>query len=187
MILDSSRTILEQDGINGLSARAIAKRIGYSPGTLYNVFKNLDDLMMTIQVATLEDVLATLRAVPRNGDARGYVKALANAYITFAMGNRKLWNLLFQHNPAFEGAQPQQLDEKIEMLVAVLRDAIQPVMPGGDSKESDQTARTIWAGMHGISAIAATDKTASLTSSAAPAYVAQLVEGFLCAIENRTR
>lgn len=187
MILESSRKILEQDGINGLSARAIAKRIGYSPGTLYNVFRNLDDLLMTIQAATLDEAIETLRAVPRNGDARGYVKALSSAYIGFAMENRKLWNLLSQHNPPPEGTNPKLLDEKIEALVAVLRDAIQSVSPGGDARECEQTARTIWASMHGISAIAATDKTASLNSVAAPAYVAQLVEGFLCALESRER
>ncbi len=41
LILDASRTIVETNGISGLSAREIARVIGYSPGTLYNIFETL--------------------------------------------------------------------------------------------------------------------------------------------------
>jgi hypothetical protein len=37
LILDASQTIVERNGITGLSAREIARMIGYSPGTLYNI------------------------------------------------------------------------------------------------------------------------------------------------------
>ena len=50
LILDASQTIVERNGITGLSAREIARMIGYSPGTLYNIFENLDDVLLTLQV-----------------------------------------------------------------------------------------------------------------------------------------
>jgi len=37
LIIQAATDIVERDGLAGLSAREIAKRIGYSPGTLYNV------------------------------------------------------------------------------------------------------------------------------------------------------
>ena len=40
-ILETARSIIEESGLPGLSAREIAVRIGYSPGTLYNIFRNL--------------------------------------------------------------------------------------------------------------------------------------------------
>ena len=46
MALDATREIAEKEGLSGITARRIAKQIGYSPGTLYNVFENLEDLII---------------------------------------------------------------------------------------------------------------------------------------------
>ena len=54
LIIHATTEIVEQDGLEGLSAREIAKRIGYSPGTLYNVFENLDDILLTIEARLLD-------------------------------------------------------------------------------------------------------------------------------------
>ena len=44
LILDASTALISEGGLASLSAREVARRIGYSPGTLYNVFENLDDV-----------------------------------------------------------------------------------------------------------------------------------------------
>ena len=48
MILEAARAILATDGLRGLTARRVAKAIGYSPGTLYNFFTNIDELILHI-------------------------------------------------------------------------------------------------------------------------------------------
>jgi len=53
LIIQAATEIVEQHGLEGLSAREVAKRIGYSPGTIYNVFENLDDLLLTIEARLL--------------------------------------------------------------------------------------------------------------------------------------
>ena len=45
LILDCAREIAEEEGLRGLTARRIATEIGYAPGTIYNLFSNLDDLI----------------------------------------------------------------------------------------------------------------------------------------------
>ena len=163
MILDASRDILQREGIKGLSARAIAKKIGYSPGTLYNVFKNLDDLLMTIQAMTLDDMITSLKALPNGGKPHDNIRALTGHYIGYALHNRHLWNLLFQHVPEERVTAPEQIDERIETIIGLLRHAIEPLANGSPGCEADKCARTIWAGIHGISAIAVTEKSASVT------------------------
>ena len=46
LILDAAQEIIDVHGLAGLSAREIARRIGYSPGTIYNMFDNLDDCLL---------------------------------------------------------------------------------------------------------------------------------------------
>lgn len=184
LILTSTRAILEQDGYNALSAREIAKKIGYSAGTLYNVFKNLDDLLLTVQEVMLSDAITALKTVPVNGDARRNVAALADRYIGYAMDNRRLWNLLFQHHLPPGKPQSKTLDDTVEAIVASFADALRPLMADRPTADVDQIARVIWASVHGISAIAVTDKTAAISAGNARHYVAQLVEGVLCGLQR---
>ena len=44
MAMAAAREIAEKEGLRGLTARRIAREIGYTVGTLYNLFDNLDDL-----------------------------------------------------------------------------------------------------------------------------------------------
>ena len=69
LILSAARDIIETEGLTALSAREIARRIGYSAGTLYNIFDNLDDIRLTLQIDMLEDLSGKLSALKSNGDA----------------------------------------------------------------------------------------------------------------------
>lgn len=186
MILESSRDIVERDGIKGLSARAIAKKIGYSPGTLYNVFRNLDDLLLTIQVALLEDAVATLRAVPDHEGPQKHLRALAGSYLDFAIANRRLWNLLFQHTPSAGKQSFEALDQHFQTMIAILRAALDPMMRTSSPASIDQMARSIWLALHGISAIAVNDKTVLRADAAGPG-VALVIEGIIASLAPAPR
>ena len=45
MALAATEEIIDQQGLAGLTARKVAAGIGYTVGTLYLVFRNLDDLI----------------------------------------------------------------------------------------------------------------------------------------------
>ena len=67
LIIEATTSIVEQDGLEGLSAREIAKRVGYSPGTLYNVFENLDDLLLIIEARLLDELAGRLAGTDASG------------------------------------------------------------------------------------------------------------------------
>ena len=54
LILDAAQEIIDVHGLAGLSAREIARRIGYSPGTIYNMFDNLDDVVRNVEARVLD-------------------------------------------------------------------------------------------------------------------------------------
>ena len=182
LILASTREIVEKHGLAELSAREIARKIDYSPGTIYNVFKNLDDLLLTIQVDMLRDVVGILEAVPKDVDERTYLKSLARRYMDFALTHRRLWNLLFQHQLPNGAEVPHQLHNQIAALVAIVAQALKPLL--AKSADATHTARLVWASVHGISAIAVTDKGPTMTTQTAQAYVADLIEVFLAGLKQ---
>ena len=120
LILDASRALIEARGLIGYSAREIARTIGYSAGTLYNVFKDLDDVLLTLQEQLLNDVAVHLRELARAKDKRDMLPVLAHGYVHFAIENRHLWNLLFQHQPPRNGTHPDRLHRGINDIIAIV-------------------------------------------------------------------
>ena len=45
VILDAAQRVLDRDGIEGATVRAIAKEAGYTPGALYAYYANKDTIL----------------------------------------------------------------------------------------------------------------------------------------------
>jgi AcrR family transcriptional regulator len=179
LILDASRTIVERNGISGLSAREIARMIGYSPGTLYNIFENLDDVLLTMQVQLLARMVDHLKHVPIGSDGEENVDVMTQAYINFALANRRMWNLLFAHSVPSSSTVPPPFHEHLNNLAEIVRKALAPLAPGATLEELDTAARALFAGVHGIAAIAASEKGAHLTPASAQVYAKELTSNFV--------
>jgi len=186
LILDASRTIVERNGIAGLSAREIARMIGYSPGTLYNIFENLDDVLLTLQVQLLGRTVDHLKQVPLGPDGEKNVDALTHAYIDFALANRRMWNLLFAHSIPSSSTVPAPFHEHLNSLAEVVRTALTPVVPEASFKQLDTSARALFAGVHGIASIAASEKGAHLTPETAQTYANELTSNFVRGLRCRS-
>lgn len=179
LILDASQTIVERNGIAGLSAREIARMIGYSPGTLYNIFENLDDVLLTLQVQLLGRTVDHLKRVPLGPDGEKNVDALTHAYVDFALVNRRMWNLLFAHSVAVPSTVPAPFHSHLNSLAEIMRMALASIAPAASHEDLDTAGRALFAGVHGISAIAASEKGAQLTPATAQTYAKELTSNFV--------
>jgi AcrR family transcriptional regulator len=183
LILEASQDIIVTQGLAGLSAREIARRIGYSPGTIYNMFENLDDVVLHVEARLLDALDARLSAVLQEGQPGETVRNLAQAYLSFTHERPKLWNLLFEHHlPA--GAQlPSWYQEKLEGLMARIETALAPHFAAGREVERQRTARVLWAGVHGITSLSTADKLSVVTSESATRMVDDLVGTYLAGLK----
>src|SRR4029077_19862509 len=91
------------NGLAGLRARDLAREAGCAVGTIYNVFADLDDLILCVGVRTLTMLRAALAAVrltrPDGSpeDAADDLVRLALAYLEFAAEHTVRWRALFEH------------------------------------------------------------------------------------------
>jgi AcrR family transcriptional regulator len=185
LILDASRTIVERNGISGLSAREIARMIGYSPGTLYNIFENLDDILLTLQVQLLGRIVDHLKRVPLGVNGEENIDALTHAYVDFALANKRMWNLLFAHSVPSSTIVPPPFHEHLNNLAEIVRKALAPLAPKASHEELDTMARALFAGVHGISAVAASEKGVHLTPATAQVYAKELTSNFVRGLRSR--
>ncbi|MDX2027186.1 MAG: TetR-like C-terminal domain-containing protein [Alphaproteobacteria bacterium] len=155
LILQSARKIIDSKGLNGLTARALANAIGYTPGTIYNFYRDMDALVTDINHATLEQLYRfcneRTQGLPLDFSK---VRALAYAYVDFAHDNRRAWETLFagtrdgSHKSRLPAYYRQALLNLFEFIETILRECLQ--IPAG---EAAKMARLLWAAMHGITVL----------------------------------
>ncbi len=179
LILDAATELVKTSGIDGLSAREIAREIHYSPGTLYNVFDNLDELILVVEGRLLDQLVERLRAQEPGTTAREHLAQLGQAYLRFAQDNPKQWNLLFEHHLPDGRVPPEWYREKFDSLVAEIEGAVACCLNGADKDAVKRHARVIWAGIHGLAAMSTAGKLTPVNPQCSGEMVSDLINTHL--------
>lgn len=185
LILEASEQIIAAQGLAGLSAREIARSVGYSPGTIYNIFDSLDDLILQVEGRLLDQLDATLANLPSEGSPHSRVLQLGRAYLTFTAERPRLWNVLFEHHLPASEQVPAWYRDKLDTLMRRVENALRPLAPGGEQAHVERAARVLWAGVHGITSLATAEKLSTVTSEGAQALVDDLIKHYLAGLEHR--
>lgn len=135
-------------GFARFSAREVAKRIGYSIGTLYNVFGTLDQLLIAINTRTFqlwaEDVRAALE---RSGPDR--IRCLVEAYFGFARANRHSWTAIYDHHLPPDVVLSDEQNQRRGGLTQIIVDEVVAVLPSRAQADAPRLARSLIAVVHG--------------------------------------
>ncbi|HWE47187.1 MAG TPA: TetR/AcrR family transcriptional regulator [Caulobacteraceae bacterium] len=97
LMLEEGRRLMGEVGFHRFSARKVAERVGYSVGTLYNVFETLDALVMAINTRTFTAWTAFMSEALDRAGRRDRIAVLVQAYFDFAQANPNLWMAIFDH------------------------------------------------------------------------------------------
>jgi AcrR family transcriptional regulator len=160
MALEAAEHLLDESGPAGLSMRRIAQRIGYTHGTLYLIFSNLDALLAQVNARTLEALVTELeRAASSAAPGRERLLALAQAYLEFARERTARWRLVFEHHPPESVAVPAEAEQHIQrgfgILAAALVDgATVDGAPMSGRRAGEELGAALWAAVHGVTVLA---------------------------------
>jgi len=151
----AAEKLIYTKGLNGLTARALAKEIGYTPGTIYNFYRDMDALVTEVNYTTLKQLHK--HCTEKIGKARpGYesIKSLAYAYIDFAHMHERAWRTLFIATNRV--SKTVKLPAHYRQCLADLFELIETTMQNNLSISADEAAhaaRLLWACMHGITSL----------------------------------
>ncbi len=160
LALDAAGRLLEAEGQKDLTVRKVAGEIGYSHGTLYNIFADLDDLIVHLNGRTLDALYEILKDIPLDGEPEAALRRLGRGYIEFTRRHKNRWNLLFEHHLPHGRELPQWHYEKVLRLLALVEAPLAPLFPPGREKERVHSARVLWSALHGICSLEGTRKLA---------------------------
>lgn len=151
MALEAAASILEQEGIKKLTARNVANAIGYTVGTLYLVFRNLDDMVLQLNARTLDELHNWLVARSNVDIApQQQLQTLADAYIDYAVRHTARWNLLFEAIAGDDENLPDWYLQRLGKVFGLIETALTPLADHQGQEAILQAARVLWASVHGI-------------------------------------
>ena len=149
--------IIKNKGIANFSARKVATDIGYTVGTLYNVFGSYDELILQINARTLDDWFTFMQGAMAKGGKSAPLHVLARAYIEYSSSHYRQWVALFEYHLSDERALPDWYIPKMTRFFVLTEQLLLPLL-NGDRRKSKRAARVLWAGIHGICVLALSGK-----------------------------
>jgi AcrR family transcriptional regulator len=163
-ILDAARQILLDEGPNHLSMRQIARRIEYTPTTIYLHFKDKADLLFHLCEEVYGKVADVLEAAGAGEqDPIAGVRAMMRAYIEFGLAEPDRYRIAFMTDTT-PSVDPSSFLKAGSMEAAAydlvrqrVKDAIEKDEDNTD--EVDAVAQTLWAMAHGIVSLLITHRT----------------------------
>ncbi|MDD2338196.1 MAG: TetR/AcrR family transcriptional regulator [Geobacteraceae bacterium] len=154
-ILEVAREVFSSDGYGNFSMRKLARRIGYSPTTIYLYFKDKDDLLYCLCEEFFAEMYLTIQRI--EGEGAGLLETLRKVllvYVSFGLANPEHYRVAFFTNPTTYGSPVEFLENdtmsrrnylKYRELVARCCEA--GLLCGFDA---DTLAQVLWAGVHGV-------------------------------------
>ncbi len=159
MALAAAEKIIREQGHKGFSARKVAGDIGYTVGTLYLVFDNLDDLILQVNGHTLDRLHAQMvKEQAQHEETKERLLQLGHSYIRFANKEPHCWEMIFEHRLPQGQETPEWFQLKVARMFALVETGLQPLAVHHSPREIAQAARALWSGVHGICILAITDK-----------------------------
>ena len=187
MILEAAERLVAQGGTQAANAREIAAAIGYTPGTIYNHFANLDDLIRHVTARTVDGLTAALSAV-HEGDPVRQLHAMADAYIAFTAKNRRLWAAVFEPLPKASATREAWYRATLERPLALVQDALRPLDPGAGEEERRVAALSTWGALHGVvTLVEGNGRIGRLDAAPAPELVHFLVDCVIAGLAARRK
>jgi AcrR family transcriptional regulator len=165
-LLQAARDVLADEGLEGLTLRAIARRAGVSHGAPLRHFPTLASLLAALATEGFErlvetidiDLVAAEKAAADAGapppGARHRLGVAGRAYLRFALADPGVFSVTFRpervdiSDPYYQAAGFRSFQQLVDLVEAAQADGWQPGVPARD------LAAVLWANVHGLATLA---------------------------------
>lgn len=179
MAIQAGLELLEEGGLSHFSARKVATKIGYTIGTIYNVFGTHDTLLLKMNARTLDDWYEKMQVAAKG--AGNPLHNIAHAYIAYSHTYYNRWITLFEHHMQDGAPLPDWFTPKIHRLFVLVEDILRQE-EGGDEEALKRGARMLWASIHGIAVLSSTKKLDLVTQESADKLAIEAVDYFIAGV-----
>jgi AcrR family transcriptional regulator len=156
-ILEHARATIAQRGMAGLSIRALADSIDYTPGALYEYFKSKEDLVDAVRADCFESLNSFISERTQSAQDAGEMLLRGGlAYIEYAALHPQEYHLMFNMESS-RATSGEQRQIAMRSLLEIVRFGIgQDQFEERPGYDADTIAYHCWATVHGIASLQTT-------------------------------
>ncbi|HEX5692844.1 MAG TPA: TetR/AcrR family transcriptional regulator [Roseiflexaceae bacterium] len=152
-IVWAARALILEKGVEQLSLREIARRIGHSPAGLYEYFGNKEEIVAEVAAEAFAQLRLALERVPTGLPPAQRLVELGLAYVAFARQQPEQFLLIFSRLPSQRSSLEAPLSSNSPF--ALVRDAVQHATDTGAIVARagygvEEIGYSLWALAHGL-------------------------------------
>jgi len=151
-IIEAATAIVNEDGVEAMSMRRVAERLGCSVASPYAHFENQEEIMRLLVLNGETRLTYDLRqAQTSSANAYEQLDAIAHSYWNFASKNRQLHRLMFSASGGklYRKSFPT-LPTSYRVFLETIRRGISSGAIPYTRKSYPAIARTMWSWMYGL-------------------------------------
>lgn len=149
-IVTAALALVQETGLASVTMRNLARRLGYSPASLYMHFRGKDELLRAVAAETAGGLLERVRAAAEQASPRAALNGVACAFLQFASESSSLDRLIFDETPGSPfGSEEEALRDE---LFGVLRAIVKRASDAGaiEAPELELATAVAWAELRGL-------------------------------------
>lgn len=186
-LIDAAEARIAANTVGQLRARDLAADVGCSVGAIYNVFDDLDALILHVSLRTLNRIDVAMQetgALYAAGEKIDCMVQLAFTYFGFVRENHSLWRALFDHDLPADYPLPDWVLEGQTTLFRHIEEPLKDYMPNADEQDLMHTARSLFASVHGIVSLSMEGRVSGISLDAVPPQLEFLLRTFVKGLQN---
>ncbi len=152
-LIDIAEARIRADGLGAVKARELAREADCAVGAIYNVFSDLNGLIMAVNGRTFQalgqEVARSVAAAPQDAPQAELI-IMSHAYLRFAAQNTNLWRALFDLEMSTEMEVPQWYLAELGKLFGLIAAPLGRVFPNYTRGEVELMTRALFSSVHGI-------------------------------------
>ena len=178
--LRAAEDLVATQGLAGLSTRKVVSGIGYTVGSLYMVFRSLDELIVQMNERTLDALYQKLAAAVADRPPPGVaIRALARAYIAFALTETPRWLAIYQHRLPEGQTVPDSFSDKVARMFDLVQRELALLCPQRSPDDLMLATRALWSGIHGVCILGFDQKLESVGGRSVAQVADSLLDNYL--------
>lgn len=152
-LVDIAEARVTEGGVSAVRARDLAKTAECALGAIYNVFDDLQDIVLAVNDRTFQRLGRTVQQGlqdSKDGTPTNRLITIARAYLDFATDNPNAWHALFEVPISPGNDVPQWYWDELDGLFSFISGPVRECFPDMEDAEAALMTRALFSSVHGI-------------------------------------
>lgn len=154
-VVTAARALIEDEGLEAVSFRRLAQRLGVTAPALYAYVSDKDDLLRSVTANELREIIGRLHRHEGEEPVES-LRRFCHLYIDYAIAHPELYKTMFQFPPWDADAHRTSFGVPVMMAqMAVAYGAVVEALDTGQlrSEHPLMVALTLWTAVHGLAEV----------------------------------